>query len=154
MSAVVGLCHKTFDPETVCVMYGKGQSHCQSTSQNEKVMAKAVSVKTSLNFQDCTLSTPRHSIISVALTMCPRLHDAKTAKQTKTANAASSELGPPSSYTTAEGFTNPPSWTVPGTDACNNGNPHARCDTSKPSRGCSGARSIQCKRVIQAIGFD
>lgn len=79
-----------------------------------------------LPFHGCTLLAPRHSIMSVALTMCPRLHDAKAATQTKTANAASSELGPPSSYTTAEGFTNPPSWTVPGTDTCNNGNPHAR----------------------------
>lgn len=126
MIAVVGLCHKTVGPENVCVMYGEGPSHCQSTSQNEKAMAQAISGKASLTFHGCILLTPRHSIMSVALTMCPRLHDAKTAKQTKTANAASSELGPPSSYTTAEGFSNPPSWTVPGTDTCNNGKTHAR----------------------------
>ena len=48
MNAVVELCHKTVGPETVCVMYGEGQSHCQSTSQNEKLMAQAISVKASL----------------------------------------------------------------------------------------------------------
>ena len=63
-----------------------------------------------------------------------RLLNAKAENQTETANAASSELGPLVCYTTAQVFTGPPSWTVPGTDACSNSNPHARCETSTQSR--------------------
>lgn len=63
-----------------------------------------------------------------------RLIDAKAGKQTETANAASSELGPLVCYTAAQVFTKPPSWTVPSTDACNNGDPHAHCATSTQSR--------------------
>ena len=55
--------------------------------------------------------------------------DSKAKKLTETANAASSELGPLCRYTTAQVFTNPLSWTFPGTDTCSNGEPPARCAT-------------------------
>jgi hypothetical protein len=57
-----------------------------------------------------------------------RLHGAKAEKLTETANAVFSESGPLHGFT-AQVFTNPLSWTVPGTDTCSNGNPHARCAT-------------------------
>jgi hypothetical protein len=57
-----------------------------------------------------------------------RLHGVKAEKLTETVNAASSESGPLHGFT-AQVFTNPLSWTVPGTDTCSDGNPHVRCAT-------------------------
>ena len=51
---VVGLCHKTVGPETVCVIYGEEQLHCQPTLRNKKPMAQAISTKAPLAFLDFT----------------------------------------------------------------------------------------------------
>ena len=70
-----------------------------------------------------------------------RLLDAKAEKQTETANAAPSEMDPVPCYTTAQVFTKPPSWTVPGTDACNNSTPLAPC-VKTPTQSWLQRRSI------------
>lgn len=87
--------------------------------------------------------------MAASLTTPLRLHGAKAEKLTETANAASSELGP----LLVTQRHKPLPIHCPGLSQVLT---HAA--TVTPTHvvlhgGCSDARSVQCKRVVQAIGI-
>jgi hypothetical protein len=91
--AVVGSYYRTVESETVCVIHGE-KSLC-FTKQQPIVRQDWIEVSPTSLKQYTGPSFLRHSNLAILHTECLQLDEAAAEKRTKTANAASSELGPP-----------------------------------------------------------